>query len=51
MRRKRRSTMPRGRLIMNDLTLVLIVWLALVGASLFLILIGLTQGPRRYRRK
>lgn len=36
----------------SDLTLVVIIWLALVGASLLSILIGLYQGRRReYRRR
>ena len=35
----------------DDIILILVVWLALVGVSLVSILIGLTQGPRRYRRR
>lgn len=35
----------------SDLTLVVIIWLALVGASLLSILIGLYQGRRRVKRR
>lgn len=35
----------------DDIIMALIVWLALVGVSLVSILIGLYQGPRRYRRR
>jgi ABC-type cobalt transport system substrate-binding protein len=36
---------------MSDDTILLIVWLALVGASLISITIGLYQGRRRVKRR
>lgn len=35
----------------SDLTLVVIIWLALVGASLISIMIGLYQVRRRVKRR